>query len=94
LWWLLPLRLKLDILAAIHEFWNGKPAMGKAALRGTWDTWRHLRYWLRKAKETTEHVEAARIGPDRTHAPGYYSNSIVWDVFVRRKATWTDVMEA
>jgi GT2 family glycosyltransferase len=90
--WLMPLRFGLDVLAAFRELVEGRREMASAAWRGSTDTWRHLGTWWRKAKDTRDHIEAHRYGPDRSHAPGWFHGSIVWQFFVRGKKTWRAVM--
>lgn len=92
LFWLLPLRFGLDVLAALRELAAGRRDMASAAWRGSTDTWRNLRLWLRNARTTQELIEANRYAPDRSQAPGWYHGSIIWQFFVRGRKTWRAVM--
>ncbi len=86
--WVLPLRGALDAVAALRERLAGRRDMARAAFRGALDTWLHLRVWLGKARDDARAVEACRVGPDRTGAPGWFSGSVVWRFFVARQRTW------
>jgi GT2 family glycosyltransferase len=87
--WLLPLRLALDSLAAARELFQGKSAMARAALRGTWSIAGKLGYWRRRAREASARVAQCRIGPDRSRSEGWYPGSAVWQVFVRGRRSWS-----
>ena len=75
IWWL-PIRLVLDGVAGVLFLTQGNFAHIGSILRAHFHFYGHLGLWLRRRKERSEQVMAAKIGEDRTEI-GRVSDSII-----------------
>ncbi len=75
IWWL-PIRLVLDGVAGVLFLTQGNFAHIGSILRAHFHFYGHLGLWLRRRKERSEQVMAAKIGEDRTEV-GRVADSII-----------------
>jgi hypothetical protein len=84
---LLPLRLLLDVVAALKSVIGGKKADALVILRANWDFVLHLPKWLQKRKTAQQFIAHNKL-PNSSFAPtGRYNGSIIVDYFLLKKTT-------
>lgn len=83
LFWVLPLRLLIDMTAALHYFLQNKPAAGKAVLKGiaAWGKWLFSKDVYKWPQKT-----------GFAKCKGVVQKILVWQYFVRKKKTVADIV--
>jgi len=83
LFWKMPLRILLDIVAAYRELLGGRPQIFKAIAKAHLHYFIRLFFWQQKRKATQQIVQQHKIGEINTQT--IYQKSMVWQYFVMRK---------
>lgn len=83
--WLLPYRLVLDGVAALHLLLQGNGTGFLTVLKAHFSFYSHLGRWFRHRKEARSHRSPY---PDKQ---GIYSRSIVWQYFVGKKRVFSEL---
>jgi GT2 family glycosyltransferase len=83
-WWKLPFRILLDMVAGFRALFNGNPKEMQAIFRAHLQFLSGLGRWLRKRSEAQKQIEKANL-------TGVYPHSIVADYFIRRKRKFSDL---
>ncbi len=78
-------RMVLDGVAAIQFIIKGKFSLFNAVLQAHIDFYK-ANNWLMKERENTQKVK------DLNSMPGFYNKSIVWQYFVSKKKTFSELM--
>ncbi len=90
LWWLIPLRLLLDGIAALMLLFPHGPSHVWAIARAHFSYYHHLPNILRKRKETLELVSRNSVGPNRTWI-GRFRKNILVQYYLLRKRYWSQL---
>ncbi len=85
LFWKIPARLTLDGIWGIKDAMNGKFKTIPIILKAHWAFYKSIPYWLTRRK-------IRRLTVTRTtKTSGYYSGSIVWQHFIKKKKTFGEI---
>ncbi len=82
---LLPLRLLLDVVAALKSVIGGKKADALVILRANWDFVLHLPKWLQKRKTAQQLIAQNKLHNSSFAPTGRYNGSIIVDYFLLKK---------
>ncbi len=82
---ILPIRLLLDIIAAVKSVLSGNTMEAKAILKAQWHFLKDLPKWYHKRQEDKQLVELVRYPQARSNLTGIYPHSIIVDYFLRGK---------
>ena len=72
----MPLRMLLDVVAALKFLGDGDRASARAVFQAHVDCWRHRDYWRNQRLQT-------QALPGKVN--GIYPHSVVWEYFIRGK---------
>lgn len=89
LWWLIPLRLILDGLAAILFLTEGKWQHIGSIFRAHWTFFPNVRKVLQKRRAIQSLVTQHRIGEEKS--TGRYAGSIVWQYYARGRKRFSEL---
>lgn len=89
LWWVLPLRLKLDMLAAIQQLMKGNKKAAFAIVKAVWRAVGSLPQQWRKRQEL-RHLRR-RYALAAPNEKGLYRRSVLWQFFVRKCRTFAQL---
>jgi GT2 family glycosyltransferase len=84
LWWVFPFRYLLDIIAAYRELLHGNGAYWRAIVQAHAQVWGWLFSRSKKGRWPVKRV----LPKD-----GIYRGSIVWDYFVRKEQTFSQIID-
>jgi hypothetical protein len=83
-WWKIPFRILLDIIAGFRALLTGNPKEMQAIFRAHIQFLSGLGQWLRKRKDARTQIESANV-------TGVYPHSVVVDYFIRGKRKFSDL---
>lgn len=87
LWWIFPMRLLLDVIEASRLLITFKARHAWAVLRALTEVLRRLPEFRRKRRQSRSLCKISNT----TMQEKFYSSSIIWEYFIRRKAHWSDL---
>ena len=82
---LLPLRLLLDVVAALKSVIGGKKADATVILRADWHFVLNMMQWLQKRKITKQLIAQNKLPNSHFVPTGRYNGSIIVDYFLLKK---------
>ena len=88
--WLIPTRLLLDGVAGVKFLFDRQPKQVWAILKAHFSFYSHFFYMLKKRKQVAQLIEKERIAPNNT--TGILRGSIVWQYYVSKKKTFTELI--
>ncbi len=80
-----PIRLLLDLIAALKSLIDRKPADAKAILKAQFYFYQHFLTNLKKRKAAQAQVEQIRLADSQMNRDGWYRKSIIIDYFFKGK---------
>lgn len=83
-WWKIPFRILLDMVAGTRALLKGNPKELQAIFRAHVQFLAGLGHWLGKRKEARKQIEDANLS-------GVYPESVVADYFIKRKYFFSDL---
>lgn len=90
LFWLLPVRAILDLVAAVRFLLVGEAGNAKAVFRAMFYNVTHLGKAWRKRSSFKKRLPELSIGKDNTHT-GRYKGSIIWEYFALGKRKYSEL---
>jgi len=89
LFWKLPFRFFLDVVAAYRALFKGDVSTYKAIAKAHFSYVGNFKKWQQKRKLAQQQISLIKIA--KPNLSGIYNRSIVWDFFIKKKRHFSDL---